>query len=175
MANEIEELKISSESVLHEQLEAQKQSFFVEKITDYMSQQITLLNNSKSMNSGSSSEDGISVNLQKLTDIQKKLGNLKDQLGCFVDGKDSQSLQQTKSMISEILKKYEIFILDLTNLLAEKLVNLEKIVFHIEAEVKESEQQKLLLKEMRNLFISEIDELEKTLKALKIPKFDNVS
>ncbi|NIQ13254.1 MAG: hypothetical protein GTO02_02235 [Candidatus Dadabacteria bacterium] len=49
----------------------------------------------------------------------------------------------------------------------EKISNLEKITDTIKAEKRESEQQKLLLKEMVVLFNGEIEDLEQTLKEIK--------
>jgi division protein CdvB (Snf7/Vps24/ESCRT-III family) len=51
--------------------------------------------------------------------------------------------------------------------LNEKIASLEKIASRINAEKRESEQQKLLLKEMIELFNDEIEDLEHTLKELK--------
>ena len=57
--------------------------------------------------------------------------------------------------------------LTLTTTLNEKIASLEKIASRINAEKRESEQQKLLLKEMVELFNDEIEDLEQTLKELK--------
>jgi hypothetical protein len=55
----------------------------------------------------------------------------------------------------------------LTTTLNEKISNLEKISSRIVAEKRESEQQKVLLKEMIDLFSEEIEDLEHTLTELK--------
>ena len=65
------------------------------------------------------------------------------------------------------LKQYESFLLTLTTTLNEKIASLEKIASRINAEKRESEQQKLLLKEMVELFNGEIEDLEQTLYELK--------
>jgi len=58
-------------------------------------------------------------------------------------------------------------LLELNNLLHEKIATFEKIVNRIRAEKRESQQQKLLLKEMVDLFNGEIEDLEKTMHNLK--------
>jgi len=64
------------------------------------------------------------------------------------------------------LKQYESFLLTLTTSLNEKIPSLEKISDRITAEKRESEQQKLLLREMIELFNNEIEDLEQALKEI---------
>src|SRR3990170_2161029 len=85
----------------------------------------------------------------------------------FIEGGDEESLKATDTSLSIELKQYESFLLTLTTTLNEKIASLEKIASRINAEKRESEQQKLLLKEMVELFNDEIEDLEQTLKELK--------
>ncbi len=57
--------------------------------------------------------------------------------------------------------------LTLTTSINEKIPSLEKIFDRIKAEKRESEQQKLLLREMIELFNNEIEDLEQALKEIK--------
>jgi hypothetical protein len=98
---------------------------------------------------------------------ETKLRVLRGRLTEFIDGDDVESLKASDTSLSIELKQYESFLLTLTTLLNEKIASLEKIVSRIRAEKRESEQQKLLLKEMIELFNDEIVDLEVTLKELK--------
>jgi CII-binding regulator of phage lambda lysogenization HflD len=115
----------------------------------------------------SSESPVISKNLEKLTMTETKLQVLRGRLTEFTDGDNVESLKASDTSLSIELKQYESFLLTLTTLLNEKIASLEKIVSRIKAEKRESEQQKLLLKEMIELFNDEIVDLEVTLKELK--------
>lgn len=163
LRNEITELEKEREDVETEQKEARKQGLFVEKMTNYMSDELERLESSS--NDGKSENQTISTNLNKLSETEKKLKILKTRLEEFVNTEDQNPL--SNSSFSNILKQYEGFLLELTNSLNEKIVNLEKIINRLKAEKRESQQQKILLKEMVELFNEEIIDLEATLEQLR--------
>ena len=164
LRTEIIELEKEREEVETEQKEARKQGLFVEKMTNYMSDELERLESSS--NKDNSENQTISTNLNKLSETEKKLQILKTRLGEFVNSEDQNPLSD--SSFSNILKQYEGFLLDLTNSLNEKIVNLEKIINRLKAEKRESQQQKILLKEMVELFNEEIIDLEQTLEQLRL-------
>ena len=163
---EINELEKAKTDVKQEQSEAQKQGHLVKKMTNYMSEELARLelSNTKDENS---SNPSISKNLEKLSVTETKLRVLRGRLSEFVDGEDEESLKAADVSLAVELKQYEAFLLDLTNLTNEKIANLEKIVNRLKAEKRESQQQKLLLKEMVDLFNEEIEDLEHTFRELK--------
>ncbi|KAF6243083.1 hypothetical protein C6988_05175 [Nitrosopumilus sp. b1] len=163
LRKEITELEKEREDVETEQKEARKQGLFVEKMTNYMSDELERLESSS--NDGKSENQTISTNLNKLSETEKKLKILKTRLEEFVNTEDQNPL--SNSSFSNILKQYEGFLLELTNSLNEKIVNLEKIINRLKAEKRESQQQKILLKEMVELFNEEIIDLEATLEQLR--------
>lgn len=164
LRNEIIELEKEREEVETEQKEARKQGLFVEKMTNYMSDELERLESSS--NNNNSENQTISTNLNKLSETENKLKILKTRLGEFVRIEDQNPLSD--SSFSNILKQYEGFLLELTNSLNEKIVNLEKIINRLRAEKRESQQQKILLKEMVELFNEEIIDLEQTLEQLRL-------
>lgn len=164
LRNEIIELEKEREEVETEQKEARKQGLFVEKMTNYMSDELERLESSS--NNDNSENQTISTNLNKLSETENKLKILKTRLGEFVRTEDQNPLSD--SSFSNILKQYEGFLLELTNSLNEKIVNLEKIINRLRAEKRESQQQKILLKEMVELFNEEIIDLEQTLEQLRL-------
>ncbi|RDJ31913.1 MAG: hypothetical protein DWQ18_00850 [Crenarchaeota archaeon] len=164
LRKEITELEKEREDVEAEQKEARKQGLFVEKMTNYMSDELERLESSS--NDGKSENQTISTNLNKLSETEKKLKILKTRLAEFVNTEDQNPLSD--SSFSNILKQYEGFLLELTNSLNEKIVNLEKIINRLKAEKRESQQQKILLKEMVELFNEEIIDLEATLEQLRL-------
>ena len=164
LRNEIIELEKEREEVETEQKEARKQGLFVEKMTNYMSDELERLESSS--NNDNSENQTISTNLNKLSETENKLKILKTRLGEFVRTEDQNPLSD--SSFSNILKQYEGFLLELTNSLNEKIVNLEKIINRLRAEKRESQQQKILLKEMVELFNEEIVDLEQTLEQLRL-------
>ena len=162
---EINELEKAKTEVKQEQSEAQKQGHLVKKMTNYMSEELARLELSNK--DENSSSPNISKNLEKLSETETKLRVLRGRLNEFVDGEDTESLKAADVSLAVELKQYEAFLLDLTNLINEKIANLEKIVNRLKAEKRESQQQKLLLKEMVDLFNEEIEDLEHTFRELK--------
>lgn len=166
--DEINNLEKIRDEVRYQQNEATKQGLLVKKMTSYMSEELArmdLLNYENKKNSSVSPK--ISTNLEKLTGTETKLRVLRGRLTEFIEGGDEESLKATDTSLSIELKQYESFLLTLTTTLNEKIASLEKIASRINAEKRESEQQKLLLKEMVTLFNDEIEDLEQTLNELK--------
>lgn len=160
LQDSIIELQKAHDEVLEEQKEAQLQGNLVKKMTDYMEKELSRLE--------SNNEDTIFTgNLQKLTDTEQKLGFLRQRLDDFVKDEKNQSLNSSNTILIEKIKKYENFLLEFSSILNEKVANLEKIIMILNAEQKESRQQKILLHEMIQLFNDEIEELEKTLQQTK--------
>jgi chromosome segregation ATPase len=58
-------------------------------------------------------------------------------------------------------------LLDLTSLLNQRIPNLEKAIHRLRGESREAQQQKVLLKEMVELFNNEMEELDSTFHELK--------
>ena len=168
LSDEIDRLEKTREEVKQQQIEATQQGLLVKKMTTYMSDELGRMELNNSQDDKISSESPIiSKNLEKLTMTETKLRILRGRLTEFINGDDAESLKSSDTSLSIELKQYESFLLTLTTLLNEKIASLEKIVGRIKAEKKESEQQKLLLKEMIELFNDEIVDLEVTLKELR--------
>jgi hypothetical protein len=168
LSDEIDKLEKTREEVKHQQSEATQQGLLVKKMATYMSDELERMELINSQDKKNPSESPIiSKNLEKLTMTETKLRVLRGRLTEFIDGDDAESLKTSDTSLSIELKQYESFLLTLTTLLNEKIASLEKIVGRIKAEKRESEQQKLLLKEMIDLFNDEILDLEVTLKELK--------
>ena len=108
-----------------------------------------------------------SINIDKLSLTETKLRSLRERLADFIEGDDVESLKAADRTLSIELKQYESFLITFTTSLNEKIPTLEKIFDRIKAEKRESEQQKLLLKEMIELFNNEIDDLEEALKEIE--------
>ena len=162
LRKELEALDHARDEVKHQQKEAQKQGIMVKKMTNYMSEELGRLELESS-----NSNEALSPNFEKLTETETKLRVLRGRLGEFVSGDDEDSLESTNSSIAKELKQYESFLLDLTHTLNEKISNFEKIINRLQAENKESQQQKILLEEMIELFNEEIEDLDKTFTQLK--------
>jgi len=168
LSDEIDKLEKTREEVKHQQSEATQQGLLVKKMATYMSDELERMEITNFRDNKNPSESPIiSKNLEKLTMTETKLRVLRGRLTEFIDGDDAESLKTSDTSLSIELKQYESFLLTLTTLLNEKIASLEKIVGRIKAEKRESEQQKLLLKEMIDLFNDEILDLEVTLKELK--------
>lgn len=168
LSDEIYRLEKTREEVKQQQIEATQQGLLVKKMATYMSDELERMEVTNSQDRKiSSGSPVISKNLEKLTMTETKLRVLRGRLTEFIDGDDVDSLKASDTSLSIELKQYESFLLTLTTLLNEKIASLEKIVNRIRAEKRESEQQKLLLKEMIELFNDEIVDLEVTLKELK--------
>ena len=161
LSDEIHELEQTREEVKNEQKEATKQGMLVKKMTSYMSEEL------ERIESTSDKTPQISKNLDKLSQTETRLQELRGRLTDFIEGDDAESLKNSDRSLSIELKQYESFLLTLTTSLNEKIANLEKIADKIKAEKRESEQQKLLLKEMIELFNGEIEDLEETLNEIR--------
>lgn len=165
--NEINDLEKTRDEVRNQQKEATKQGLLVKKMTSYMSDELERMELSNSKEKNNSENPKISKNFKNLSSTETKLQELRKRLTEFIEGDDTESLKLADSSLSIELKQYESFLLTLTTSLNEKIASLEKIAERIKAERRESEQQKLLLKEMIELFNEEIEDLEQTLKEIK--------
>lgn len=166
--DDINDLEKIRDEVRYQQNEATKQGLLVKKMTSYMSEELARMELSNYENKTTSSvTPKISTNLEKLSGTETKLRVLRGRLTEFLEGDDEESLKAVDTSLSVELKQYESFLLTLTTTVNEKIASLEKIVSRINAEKRESEQQKILLKEMVELFNDEIEDLEQTLKELK--------
>ncbi len=166
--DEIHDLEKSRDEVTSQQKEAAKQGLLVKKMTSYMSDELERMESTNSKDKKNSSDSPkISKNIEKLSHTETKLRELRERLTDFIEGDDIESLKGADTSLSIELKHYESFLLTLTTSLNEKIASLEKIAERIKAEKRESEQQKLLLKEMVELFNGEIEDLEQTLKEIK--------
>lgn len=164
--DEIHDLEKTRDDVRIQQKEATKQGLLVKKMTSYMSEELERIESSNSKEKNSKTPE-ISKNLEKLSRTETKLRELRERLTEFIEGDDAESLKDADTSLSIELKQYESFLLTLTTSINEKIASLEKIAERIKAEKRESDQQKLLLKEMVELFNGEIDDLEQTLKEIK--------
>jgi chromosome segregation ATPase len=165
--DEIQNLEETRDEVRNQQKEATKQGLLVKKMTSYMSEELERieLENSKEKKNSSETPE-IPKNFEKLSRTENKLRELRGRLTEFIEG-DDESLKDSDKSLSIELKQYESFLLTLTTSLNEKIASLEKIADRIKAEKRESEQQKLLLKEMIELFNGEIEDLEGALQEIK--------
>lgn len=152
--------KLKDEVILQQQ-ETQKQGQMVKKMTNYLSDKLGSLE----MQQNNTSD---LVNFEKLAETESKLRLLRGRLNDFIDGDDAESLKKSNSNISNDLKNYETFLLHLTTTLNEKIPHLEKMIIRIRAETREAQQQKLLLKEIVDLFNDELDELDSAFSDLNL-------
>ena len=167
LRDEINDLETARDEVRNQQKVATKQGSLVKKMTNYMSEELErmeLSNSNEKKNSSDTSK--FSKNIDKFSMTESKLRALRERLAEFIEGDDAESLRAVDRTLSIELKQYESFLLTLTTLLNEKIPSLEKISDRIKAEKRESEQQKLLLREMIELFNNEIDDLEQALKEI---------
>jgi len=147
--DEINNLETTRDEVRNQQKEATKQGLLVKKMTNYMSEELERMELSNSKEKKNSSEKSkSSKNIDKLTLTETKLRVLRGRLVEFIEGDDAELLKAADRTLSIELKQYESFLLTLTTSLNEKIASLEKITDRIKAEKRESEQQKLLLREM---------------------------
>ena len=166
--DEIIELEKNRDEVRKQQKEATKQGLLVKKMTSFMSEELARIEQKNSdINQNSSLSLKIPTNIEKLTRTENKLRVLRERLTNFIEGDNTESLKTVDNSLSIELKQYESFLLSLTTTLNEKISSLEKISSRIIAEKRESEQQKILLSEMIELFSEEIEDLEQTLMELK--------
>jgi len=165
---ELDDLEESRDEVGIQQKEATKQGLLVKKMTNYMSEELERIELSHPKEKKNFTENSkFSINIDKLSLTETKLRSLRERLADFIEGDDVESLKAADRTLSIELKQYESFLITFTTLLNEKIPTLEKIFDRIKAEKRESEQQKLLLKEMIELFNNEIDDLEEALKEIE--------
>ena len=168
LSDEINDLETARDEVRNQQKVATKQGSLVKKMTNYMSEELERMELSNSKEKKNSSETSkFSENIDKFSLTESKLRALRGQLAEFIEGDDAESLKAADRTLSIELKQYESFLLTLTTSINEKIPSLEKIYDRIKAEKRESEQQKLLLREMIELFNNEIEDLEQALKEIK--------
>ena len=166
--DEINNFETTRDDVRNQQKVATKQGLLVQKMTNYMSEELERMELSNSKEKKNSSETSkFSENIDKFSLTESKLRALRGQLAEFIEGDDAESLKAADRTLSIELKQYESFLLTLTTSINEKIPSLEKIYDRIKAEKRESEQQKLLLREMVELFNNEIEDLEQALKEIK--------
>jgi len=168
LRDEINNLETAREEVRNQQKVATKQGSLVKKMTNYMSEELERMElsySNKKRNSSQTSE--LSNEIDKFSVTESKLRALRERLAEFIEGDDVESLKAADRSLSIELKQYESFLLTLTTSLNEKIPSLEKIYDRLKAEKRESEQQKLLLSEMIELFNNEIEDLEQALKEIK--------
>jgi DNA repair exonuclease SbcCD ATPase subunit len=166
--DEINNLETIRDEVRNHQKVASKQGSLVKKMTNYMSEELERMElsySNKKKNSSQTSE--LSNEIDKFSVTESKLRALRERLAEFIEGDDVESLKAADRSLSIELKQYESFLLTLTTSLNEKIPSLEKIYDRLKAEKRESEQQKLLLSEMIELFNNEIEDLEQALKEIK--------
>jgi hypothetical protein len=159
---ETSNLQKLKDEIVQQQEEAHKQGHVVKKMTNYLSDELGRLE---------MQPDNSSVllgnNLEKLAQTETKLRLLRGRLDDFVESDDANDLQKSNSSLTTDLKHYESFLLDLTNILNEKIPHLEKIIHRVRGESRETQQQKLLLKEIVDLFNDELVELDSAFCDLK--------
>jgi hypothetical protein len=159
---ETSNLQKLKDEIVQQQEEAHKQGHVVKKMTNYLSDELGRLE---------MQPDNSSVllgnNLEKLAQTETKLRLLRGRLDDFVESDDANDLQKSNSSLTTDLKHYESFLLDLTNILNEKIPHLEKIIHRVRGESRETQQQKLLLKEIVDLFNDELVELDSAVCDLK--------
>ncbi len=147
------------DEVSEQQHEAHKEGQLVKKMTNYLSDELGRLELRP--------ESFVGSNLGKLGETETKLRLLRGRLAEFVDSDDETSLKNSDSTLASDLKSYESFLQDLTVQLNEKIPQLEKIISRLSGECREAQQQKLLLREMTELFGQELDELDSAFAELK--------
>ena len=146
------------DEVTEQQQEAHKEGQLVKKMTNYLSDELGRLE---------LDSVPLGANLAKFSETETKLRILRGRLADFVDSDDADNLQNSNSSLVSDLKSYETFLQELTIQLNEKIPQLEKIINRMRGECREAQQQKLLLKEMTELFSQELDELDSTFSELK--------
>ncbi len=162
---EVISLQRLKEEVMQQQEEAHKQGQLVKKMTNYLSTELGRLE----LETDKIDSPSFSMNndLTKFSETETKLRVLRGRLSEFVDEEDTENLKKADSNISNDLKGFESFLLDLTSLINQRIPNLEKVIDRLRGESRESQQQKVLLKEMVDLFNTEMEELDSTFTELK--------
>lgn len=148
-------LRSLKEEVSSQQQETHKRGNLVKKMTDYLSDELGRLE----FDLDTKSSPSLNKNIDKMSQTETKLRVLRGRLDEFATD-DAESLRRSDSSISADLKRYESFLLDVTTTLNERIPQMEKVVERIRAEIRESQQQKLLLREMADLFDSELQDLD---------------
>lgn len=139
---------------MQQQQEANKQGQIVKKMTNYLSDELYRLEHTDNPSVLSDNS------LERLNQTETKLRLLRGRLDDFVENDDADNLKKSDSSIASDLKHFESFLLELTSMLNEKIPKMEKIIHRIKGESREAQQQKLLLKEMVDLFNDELSELD---------------
>ncbi len=162
---EVISLQRLKDEVTQQQEEAHKQGQLVKKMTNYLSTELGRLE----LETDKIDSPSFSINndLEKFSATETKLRVLRGRLSEFVDEEDTENLKKADSTISNDLKGFESFLLDLTSLLNQRIPNLEKVIDRLRGESREAQQQKVLLKEMVDLFNMEMEELDSTFTELK--------
>jgi chromosome segregation ATPase len=162
---EVISLQRLKDEVTQQQEEAHKQGQMVKKMTNYLSTELGRLE----LETDKIDSPSFSMNsdLDKFSETETKLRVLRGRLSEFVDEEDTENLKKADSTISNDLKGFESFLLDLTGLLNQRIPNLEKVIDRLRGESREAQQQKVLLKEMVDLFNTEMEELDSTFTELK--------
>ncbi|WP_042684186.1 hypothetical protein [Candidatus Nitrosotenuis chungbukensis] len=162
---ELASLQRLKDEVIQQQQEAHKQGQLVKKMTNYLSTELGRLE----LETDKIDSPSFSMNsdLDKFSETETKLRVLRGRLSEFVDEEDTENLKKADSTISNDLKGFESFLLDLTSLLNQRIPNLEKVIDRLRGESREAQQQKVLLKEMVDLFNTEMEELDSTFTKLK--------
>lgn len=157
--HEQDTLQRLKDEVGQQQQEAHKEGQLVKKMTNYLSDELGRFE--------METDTFVGANLAKLTETENKLRLLRGRLADFVDADDATNLANSNSSLAADLKSYESFLQDLTIQVNEKIPQLEKIISRLKGECREAQQQKLLLKEMTDLFSEELEELDSAFAELK--------
>ena len=162
---EVISLQRLKDEVVQQQEEAHKQGQLVKKMTNYLSTELGRLE----LETDKIDSPSFSMNsdMGKFSETETKLRVLRGRLSEFVDEEDTENLKKADSTISNDLKGFESFLLDLTSVLNQRIPSLEKVIDRLRGESREAQQQKVLLKEMVDLFNTEMEELDSTFTELK--------
>jgi len=160
---EVIRLQKLKDEVMQVQQEAHKQGQLVKKMTNYLSDDLGRLE----LDTDKIDSPAFSINSEKLSETETKLRVLRGRLSEFVDEEDTENLKKADSNISNDLKGFELFLLDLTSLLNQRIPNLEKVIDRLRGESRETQQQKVLLREMVDLFNKEMEDLDSAFTELK--------
>ena len=156
LSSEISAMERIKADVVLQQRETHKQGMLVRKMTDYLSDELGRIEMSLNDNASHS----LNKKLSNLNETETKLRLLRGRLDEFVSNDDAENLKKSDTTLISDLKRYEAFLLDLTSMLNEKIPQIERITDRARAETREAQQQKLLLKEMTDLFNTELEELD---------------
>lgn len=162
---EVISLQRLKDDVTEAQQEAHKQGQLVKKMTNYLSDDLGRLElDTDKIDSPTISVDN---NMGKFSETETKLRVLRGRLSEFVDEDDTENLKKADSNISNDLKGFESFLLEITSIINQRIPNLEKVIDRLRGESREAQQQKVLLKEMVDLFNNEMEELDSAFTTLK--------